>query len=119
MMALENIVSGHVKRIVAIRNNDRCETDDYLETLDEKIYMKIFAIMTNLADLGEIKNKTKFQPLRNGIWEFKAKKARVFCFNYQKYVICTHGADKPKPKRLEVEIDKAMRIRQQFLNERR
>jgi hypothetical protein len=118
MMTLEIIFPGHVKRIVAIRNKDRCETNEYLETLDEKIHIKLFAIMTNLAHIGQIKNKTKLRPLENGIWEFKANKARIFCFFYRNDVVCTHGADKPKRKRLRIEINKAAATMNQFLEER-
>lgn len=119
MLSLEVIVSGDAKDIVAIKKGGRCACRDYFETLDERTRKKLFAIMSVMANRGEYKNTDKFRSLRDGIYEFKARSARVFCFFFDSYVICTHGAYKYTKKKLNDEIKKAKIERNQFLLERR
>jgi Phage derived protein Gp49-like (DUF891) len=118
MLLFETIISGKVKNIVAIKDGVRCASMEYIRSLEKKIRIKIFAVMKIMADFGVIRNKEKFNHLEDKIYEFKAQRARVFCFHYQNDIVCTHGADKPHPRRLKIEIDKAKRIREQFLQER-
>jgi len=118
MLSLETIIHGNVKNIVAIKDGVRCASIEYIESLEKKEKIKIIAVLKNMADRGEIRNIEKFRQLEDKIYEFKAQKARVFCFLYQNNVVCTHGADKPKPRRLKIEIEKTKKIIEQFLQER-
>lgn len=119
MYTLDIIVPGNAKDIVALAkgNNNLCR--DYLASLDDRIYKKMFAVMQRMADTGQVRNTSKFRHLRDGIFEFKAQTARVLCFFHLDYVICTHGTEKTKRKHLEYEIDKAKDYRKQYLLSRR
>jgi len=119
MIELEVIRSGEIKDIYAIKEKGKCPCRDYMDSLDEGTLIKLEAVMETMATRGRVANTQKYNPLRDGIYEFKAKKARVFCFHHGNSVICTHGVDKPKPKQLEVQLKKAKKKRSQFLSERR
>jgi len=117
-MTLDIITEGREKNVVGIRHGGRCDSVEYIESLDKKTRIKLLAVIQVMADIGVIRNTAKFRLLRDGIYEFKAGVARLFCFLHGDGVVCTHGRDKPKKKRLNIEIDKAKDMRRRFIDER-
>jgi hypothetical protein len=72
--------------------------------------------MSEMAEKGQIKNKQKFKPLSDKIFEFKSDLNRIFCFYFKYMLVCTHGTIKPKNKGYKSEIAKAKKLRAHFIN---
>lgn len=119
MIVLEVLRTGVAKDIVAIKREGKCFCSTYIKALDRKTRVKLKAVLQLMAKNGVIGNTEKFRYLRDGIFEFKAGTARVFCFFHQNMVVCTHGQNKPKPRQLKAAIDRAKNLRNQFMEEGR
>jgi phage-related protein len=98
------------------------EADEFISGLDRKIVKKIFYNI----DLAEQTNDTKlFKKLQNDIWEFRTKYAglqiRLLAFwdktdNKETLVLATHGFIKKVDKVPANEIDRALRLRDKYFN---
>lgn len=98
------------------------EADEFISKLDPKTIKKIFYNI----DLAEQTNDTKlFKKLQNDIWEFRTKFAgrqiRLLAFwdktdNKKTLVIATHGFVKKVDKVPANEIDRAVRLRDKYFN---
>ena len=96
------------------------EVEQFISKLDTKTIRKI---IYNI-DLAEQTNDTKlFKKLNQDIWEFRTKYAglqiRLLAFwdktdKYKTLVIAAHGIIKKVNKVPSKDIDKAIRIRQQY-----
>lgn len=118
-MKTVTIYRGRRKDIEVIVIGRRCQCINYIESLESKKMRRLKAIMAHLADEGRISTPDLSRYLRNGIYELKVYSARIFYFIDGNSIICTHGADKAKSKRLQVEIEKAERLRQEYRETKR
>jgi phage-related protein len=100
------------------------EADEFLSKLDPKAIKKIFYNI----DLAEQTNDPKlFKKLRNDIWEFRTKfsglQIRLLAFwdktdNQKTLVIASHGFVKKVDKVPENQINRAVRLREQYFNDK-
>ena len=98
------------------------EADEFIAKLDNKAIKKIFYNI----DLAEQTNDQKLlKKLQNGIWEFRTKYAglqiRLLAFwdktdNKETLVIATHGFIKKVDKVPKNEIDRALRLKDKYFN---
>jgi len=98
------------------------EADEFISGLDGKIIKKIFYNI----DLAEQTNDPKlFKKLQNDIWEFRTKFAglqiRLLVFwdktgNKETLVFATHGFIKKVDKVPVNEIERAVRLKNQYFN---
>lgn len=98
------------------------EADEFLSKLDPKTIKKI---LYNI-DLAEQTNDPRlFKKLQNDIWEFRTKfeglQIRLLAFwdktdNKETLVIATHGFIKKMDKVPSNEIDRAIRLRNEYFN---
>jgi phage-related protein len=98
------------------------EVDQFISQLDPKTIKKIFYNI----DLAEQTNDAKlFKKLQNDIWEFRTKFAglqiRLLAFwdkkdNKETLVIATHGFVKKVNKVPANEINRAVRLRDKYFN---
>ena len=98
------------------------EADKFFSGLDRKTVKKIFYNI----DLAQQTNDPKiFKKLQNDIWEFRTKYAglqiRLLAFwdktdNKETLVIATHGFIKKVDKVPAHEIDRAVRLRAKYFN---
>lgn len=98
------------------------EADKYLAGLDSKTVKKIFYNI----DLAEQTNDPKLlKKLQNDIWEFRTKYAglqiRLLAFwdktdNKETLVVATHGFIKKVDKVPKNEIDRAIRLKDKYFN---
>jgi phage-related protein len=98
------------------------EADEFISGLDRKTAKKIFYNI----DLAEQTNDSKiFKKLQNDIWEFRTKYAglqiRLLAFwdktdNNETLVLATHGFIKKVDKVPANEIDRAVRLRDKYFN---
>ncbi len=96
---------------------------NFLESLDKKVRDKI---LFNLWKTKRANNPELFKKLSDQIWEFRTKyqkqQFRLLAFwdkrdNKNTLVICTHGFIKKTQKVPSKEIEKAIKIMTEFLNE--
>jgi len=94
------------------------EADNYFGNLDSKVQKKFFVSFDKLQ--SGFKGKW-FEPLRDGIWEFRQRDSQKFYRIYafwdkteedETLVIGTHGLDKKSNKAPKSEIEKAKRIKE-------
>jgi len=98
------------------------EADEFIAQLDFKTAKKVFYNI----DLAELTNDPRlFKKLQNDIWEFRTKFAglqiRLLAFwyksdNKETLVIATHGFIKKVDKVPANEIERAVRLREKYLN---
>jgi phage-related protein len=98
------------------------EADEFISQLDAKTIKKIFYNI----DLAEQTNDPKlFKKLQNDIWEFRTKFAgvqiRLLAFwdktdNKETLVLATHGFIKKVDKVPANEINRAIRLRENYFN---
>jgi len=98
------------------------EADQFISGLDRKTVKKIFYN----TDLAEQTNDPKiFKKLQNDIWEFRTKysglQIRLLAFwdktdNKETLVLATHGFIKKVDKVPAKEIDRALRLRDNYFN---
>jgi phage-related protein len=98
------------------------EADDFISKLDPKAIKKIFYNI----DLAEQTNDPRlFKKLQNEIWEFRTQNAglqiRLLAFwdktdNKKTLVIATHGFLKKVDKIPKNEINRAVRIKENYFN---
>lgn len=101
------------------------EADEFIAQLDSKIAKKIFYNI----DLAEQTNDPKlFKKLQYDIWEFRTKFAgfqiRLFAFwdkseNKETLVIATHGVVKKTDKVPKSEIERAVKLRENYFESKR
>jgi phage-related protein len=100
------------------------EADEFISQLDPKTVKKIFYNI----DLAEQTNDPKlFKKLQNDIWEFRIKflghQIRLLAFwdktdNEETLVIATHGFIKKVDKVPANEIERAVRLKDKYFNNR-
>ena len=98
------------------------EADQFISGLDRKTVKKIFYNI----DLAEQTNDQKiFKKLQNDIWEFRTKysglQIRLLAFwdktdNKETLVLATHGFIKKVDRVPAKEIDRALRLRDNYFN---
>ena len=97
---------------------------DFVESLDEKSKKKI---LYNIDKAKYVNDPKLFKKFNDNIWEFRTKfgkiQYRLFAFwdksdNKETLVISTHGIIKKVSKVPKAEIDKAEKIRTDYLKEK-
>lgn len=96
------------------------EAQDFMENLDEKTREKIYY---NIRKSQHITKKELFKKLNENIWEFRTlyagKAYRLFSFwdEFEKaLIVATHGIVKKQQKTPLKEIEKAEKIRKEYLD---
>lgn len=96
------------------------EAVDFIQSIERKAAEKL---VYNISKAQVINDTRVFKKLKNtNIWEFRAEyqsnEYRLFSFWNERQntlVICTHGITKKSQKTPQKEIDKAERLRKQYL----
>ncbi len=101
--------------------NGKSQACEYFYTLDSSSQDSAITVFALMAELGQIKNKTKFRSEGDGIYAFKAKNHRFLSFFFiGKKIIVSNAFEKKqdklpgaeKRKSLLCKIDYEMRVRQ-------
>ncbi len=93
---------------------------DFLEENErkyEKDVAEVQRYMERMAKAGQVRNKTKFKALENGLFEFKSgtNGLRVTCFWHKgKLLICGHCFIKKSQKTPKRHLKKALGIKKNF-----
>ena len=98
------------------------EATKYFDLLDAKVQQKFLVAFEKLE--AGFKGKW-FEPVRDGIWEFRQRDSqkfyRIYAFwdkteNLETLVIGSHGLDKKSNKTPKSEIAKAIRIKDKYFD---
>ena len=88
---------------------------NYFESLSEKLQIKLLELFKLMADMGEIKNKEKFNYEGDKIYAFKPKPHRFLCFFFEgKKIIVTHAFCKRMPKLPMQEKERALILKHDY-----
>ena len=101
------------------------EAKDFLASLDKKSRKKI---LFNIWKSKLQNDKSLFKPLENEIWEFRTlynkQYLRLFAFldksdSQSTLVVATHGLIKKTSKTPKKEINKAIKLREEYFNNKK
>src|SRR5579863_9127560 len=82
---------------------------DYLESLSDKKQIKLLELFELMGNVGEIKNKEKFNNEGDKIYAFKPQPYRFLCFFFEgRKIIVTNAFHKKTDKLPQNEKDKAL-----------
>ena len=122
-LTLELFLNGNMCRLSMLKRPNRCEAGEFIQKYkkdDARYYKKLFALLERIAEHGPLRhNETQFKRIRPNLYEIKSSQARLFCFYEEdRHLVITHGALKKGNTRVQdQEIDKAEKLRDEFLNQ--
>lgn len=94
--------------------NGKNEGEDFYRSLDDSTRKSFLYLFKTLGNLGQIKNKTKFNFEGEKLFAFKHEQVRFTCFFANKKVIITHGFYKKQDKIPANEKKKALKIKKLY-----
>jgi phage-related protein len=120
MTETTTIIRGNALTIAALASGKKCPVRAFIEELQESDQKKVIQLLRRAADYGLLKNEEKFRKLKSyELWEFKSFQVRLMCFmDGDKLVILTHGFIKKQDKTPRTEIEKAVRLKMEYLKGR-
>ena len=96
------------------------EAKSFVESLEVKLQKKV---VYNIQKARQVHDPRILKKLKNEIWEFRTRfdkqQIRLLAFwdpNKNSLIICTHGFVKKTQKTPKLEIEKAIAIRNRYLN---
>ncbi len=98
--------------------NGRHLVRDFIDGLPLSNQKKIYSLLNFSAKNGPPKNKESFKKLHckdRRIYEFRPKPYRILCtFDGETKIILSHGFKKDKPKKQQIEIERALKLFKQY-----
>ena len=97
--------------------NESSSVHDYYKDCDDVTRASLLNLVERISDTGRIYDETKFriEDKQHKIYCFKPRKDRFFCFFYiGKKIIITSAHPKKKQKLDRRELEKAIRIKDQY-----
>jgi phage-related protein len=83
---------------------------EFADGLTQKEQVKLTIVLRKLLDEGNVWNKEKFKKLEGPIWELKADKNRILCFQQGDTWFLTNGFKKDTQRTKRGYIDLALKI---------
>lgn len=106
--------------IYAITVQGECPVKKFIDNLEHKDQVKIIQLLKVTADNGTRSNPEKFKKLEKDIWEFKSHQVRLPCFfEKDKIIVITHGFKKTTNKIPKTQMERAIKLRNDYLSERK
>ncbi len=97
--------------------NGSSQALEYYNSLNAEEKIKVLRLFKRMGDVGEIKDRTKFNFEGNQIYAFKPKPQRFLCFFFTgKKIIVTNAFCKRKQKLPQNEKDKAVKYKMDYEN---
>ena len=97
--------------------NEFSSVFEYFENCDDVTQASLLNLAKRISDTGTIYDETKFriEDKQHKIYCFKPKKERFFCFFFTgREIIITSGYTKKKQKLDRRELERAIRIKDQY-----
>jgi len=107
------------RKIVFYRNDNSCPIEDFFDSLDDVIMIKILAIFKYIEELTIIPKKY-FKKLNKEIYEIRIKVGnnifRILCFFHKdSLVVLTNGFQKKTQKTPQNQIELALKYKSDYL----
>ena len=117
MITLRLVRRGDQKTLYALaQESGRCRYEKFIDALVEKDRIKLTSLLDRTASHGLPRNAQRFKHLEDGIYEFKSDQHRLLCFQLpDNLIVITHGLTKKKNRMPRAEIERAKRMRTEFL----
>jgi hypothetical protein len=117
---LKSIHKGRVWHVVALELDGQCPTEEYFrdaERRNSKDLQQLVARIHRVSGQEHESNPEIFRHERDGIYVFKTRKGlRLYCFlDEGRLIVTVTGADKPKKKQQQKDIEEAARWRDRYL----
>lgn len=97
--------------------NSYSQAFEYYSSLAQSEKIQFLKLVKRMGDVGEILDKTKFRSEGDKIYAFKPKPDRYLCFFCKgKKIVVTNAFRKKQQKLPENEKEKALKIREDYLN---
>jgi hypothetical protein len=113
------VYAGEFYSVFFHAESDRFSTvQDYYKNCDDVTRASLLKLVVRISDTGRIYDETKFrvEDKQHKIYCFKPRDDRFFCFFYTgKKIIISSGYPKKKQKLDRRELEKARRIKEQYL----
>ena len=116
------LITGARQRIYGIDISDEasiehCPAKDFIADMASASRKSLTAILNHHANHGAIFNPEKSRQLSDDIFEFKTRQGdrMYYFFAPGRRTILTHGSRKPKKLQLVQEVQRAARLREQYL----
>ena len=122
-MEKELLKGGKKVDIYCLHQGDRYPLLEFLSNLakrNEPAYKKALALIEKTADHGPPHNTEKYRKLHGVIelWELKAYQVRIMLFyDETNNMVLTHGFLKKRDKTPKNQIDRGLRIREEYFAE--
>ena len=106
--------------ILVLVVNGRVLTTDFIGELPERDRSRVGAFLSRVCETGPPRSIESFRKLDEHIWELKSSQVRLLCFfDGVKRMIITNGFLKQQPKLPRAQLQRANRLRAEFLETRR
>lgn len=92
---------------------------EFIEGLDDTEKAKIFGLFRKIDSHGQLRNREQFKQIDGKLFEFKSHQIRIPCFRDGAAWILTHGFIKKSDRIPPAQVDRANRIRDEDLEQRR
>ncbi len=116
---MKNLVAYHGEEYCIewyVAENGKSPSLEYYFDLDEQQKTKTAALFQLMGDMGQIRNREKFNNEGDGIYAFKPKPDRFLCFFFVgKKIIITNAFRKKTDKLSPEEKKRALRYRDEYL----
>jgi phage-related protein len=113
------ILAGTIRTIVAAKSGSESLALQFLQRLEQQDQRKMMQLFKIAADNWPMSNIQKFRKLSDKIFEFKSFQLRIPCFEvrgaHARLVVLTHGFTKKTDAAPRTEIERAERLRTEFL----
>ena len=122
-IVLRTIHVGECRRVVTLGMDGKDEAREFLETLlhdDSKKWNAINTRITSVSNYHTYSNKITFNPVGDGIYEFKRPGIRLYAFyeelgDEHQLILCTNGGKKNTKKEQQKDIKRAKSIKADYL----
>lgn len=99
------------------RASGACPAGEFLDGLPARARSKLAVVFERLGDAGILRNKTRFKKIDGGIFAIRSDHVRLFCFfTDDRRLVLLHGIKKKGPRLRKKDIEKAKRMRKEFLD---
>jgi phage-related protein len=117
ILTTEIVIQGRMTVLAVVRNGT-CLAVDYLKSLQDPQRKKVLALLSRTASRGSPPpNREKFDKLEGPLNEFKSFQVRFPCFyDGPGRIVITHGFTKKRNRTPKEEIERALRLRAEYLD---
>lgn len=112
---------GDALTIYGIARDGGSDVGDWLRGLEMQAQVQFRARMRKLSSAGRLRSPHEWRHLGDGVYELKVDAGpgyRLYALRDGSDWTCTHGTKKPKPKKVQAEVARAIQIFGRHVEER-